>query len=365
MFSRGVNTAIATAEGYNAPKPQTDIEKANDEGHKMTFFYSYRDRANARKPNRPVVDVSAPLNTLDEAHQARRFGTQKVAYGFISLNEFVGTHEEVPYTDTHHTSEIAQLWMLAMNVWWVNNFIARSQSSGAASGNPRTKFAWSIAFSMGFIRLNIASLLGAGGYFYSYEYLYTHGPDCFRIRDPTPNGWKRSWEDGQSTYAARAVASIFPALGYAFYQGRWKKASFFFGLTLATSLYYEYARINVSSGTRLFYSYMANQESTRQAAWGTLAPNLKHRVDPDTHKNESVGQFQLFRITSGTLQNTIWENASHDNVPFLKSGKKFPNPYFNWQKAAQNFNDKPWKVKNDMWQMPTVLNEHVRSGATD
>lgn len=365
MFSRGPNSAIAESEGYNVQRPKTEVERSHDEGHKMSFWYSYVDKKNATARGRPVVDVSAPLNALDEAHQARKFGVQKVAYGFISLNEFTGTYEEVPYTETHHTSEIVRLWFLVSNVWYLNNFLARAQSSGNATGNPRTRYAWAIALSMGWIRVNIATLIGAGGYFYSYEYLYTHGPWPFRIRDPSPNGWKRAWEDGQEAFAARAVASVFPALGYAFFMGRWKKSGFWFVMTLAASLYYEYARRNIVSGSRLFYSYIANQETVRQAAWGSLAPNMKHRVDPDTHKNESAGQFRYFRITSGTLQNTIWENATHENLPLMRSGKMIPNPYFNWQKAPQNYNDKPWKAKNDMWEMPQVLGSQLRSGAMD
>lgn len=364
MFSRGLNEEVLRSEGHNVPKSMTDIERENAAPYKMKFWYNYVDPAH-KNTVRPIVDVSAPFNVLDETHQARKFGVQKVAFNFLSLNEFIGAREDVPYTESHHTSEIVRLWVAALNVWYANYYIARGQVSGNAVGNPRTRFAWTIAFCMGMIRVNLAGLVGAGGYFYTYEYLYTHGPKAFQIRDPTPNGWKRAWEEGQSGYLARAVASIFPPLGYAIFMGRWKKAGFWFTATLLTSLYYEYARQYILSGTRLFYSYLANQESERQAAWGSLAPRLKHRVDPDTNRNESVAQFKYFRIASGTLQNTVWENCTHETQPLVHHGIQIPNPYFNWAKAPQNYNPKPWKVKNDMWEMPQVMNAQMRSSAMD
>ncbi|KAG5498925.1 hypothetical protein GH5_03614 [Leishmania sp. Ghana 2012 LV757] len=364
MFSRGVNEDVLKSEGHNVPKPTTETEQANGEKYKMKLWHNYVDPQH-KNHERPVVDVSSPFNVLDETHQARRYGVQKVAFGFLSLNEFIGVHEEVPYTESHHTSEIFRLWMAGLNVWHMNYFIARAQVSGNATGNPRTKFAWTIAMLMGTIRVNIAGMIGVGGYFYSYEYLYTHGPKPFRIRDPTPNGWKRAWDDGQECYLPRAAASVFPAIGYAFFMGRWKKAGFWFMTTLMAGLYYEYARRNILFGSRLFYSYLANQDSQRQAAWGSLAPNLKHRVDPDTNRNESVAQFKYFRITSGTMQDTVWNNCTHETQPLARGGIKIPNPYFNWLKAPQHYNAKPWKVKNDMWEMPQVMNAQMRSGAMD
>lgn len=364
MFSRGINDEVLKEEGQNVPKPLTQTERANAAPYAMKWWHNYIDPAH-QKTSRPVVDVSSPFNPLDETHQARRYGVQKVAFGMLSLNELIGTREEVPYTDSHHTSEVVKLWMIGWNVWYINYYMARAQSSFNAIGNPRTRFAWTIALAMGVIRLNIAAAIGVGGYFYSYEYLYTHGPKPFRIRDATPNGWKRAWEEGQACYLPRLAASIFPALGYAFFMGRWKKAGFWLVATAVVGLNYEYARRNILSGTRLFYSYIANQDTQRQAAWGSLAPNLKHRVDPDTNRNESVAQFRKFRITSGTMQDTVWENCTHDRLPLARAGIQIPNPYFNWAKAPQNYNEKPWHVKNDMWEMPSVMSAQMRSGAMD
>lgn len=329
--------------------------------HKMSFYYRFADPANSRHlhpelPPKPVVDCSSPFNVLDETHQVRKFGVQKLGWDFLSLNEWTGTHETVPYSDSHHTWEVLKLWLITTNVLQWNYFMARGQASGGIlGGGPRTRFAWNIAFFMSQLRMNLATLIGAGGYFYSYEMLYTYGPACLRIRDPSPNAWRRAWDEGQSTYGARAVSSIFPALGYAFYSGRMKRSAFWFTLTLTTSLYYEYARLNILPGTRLFYSYLANQQADRDAGFGSLAPKLKRRVDPDTNRTESAAQFRHYRVTTGELQNTIWENATHETLPVHHSGMKLPNPYYNWKKAPQTYSKERIKVKNDLWEIPSVI----------
>eukprot|EP00796_Vickermania_ingenoplastis_P000880 gene880-509_t len=371
MFQRSVNETILRNEGLSPSSSGADGCSAQDAPYRMTWWFNFVDPRHSRRlhpelPPKPVVDVSSPFNVLDETHQARRFGTQKVAWGFVSLNEFTGTHEDVPYADSHHTSEIVRLWMAGLNIFQWNQFLSRGMASGGiVGGGPRTRYAWNIALGMSLLRMNIAGLIGVGGYYYSYEYLYTHGPSCFRIRDPFPNAWKRAWDEDQSTYLSRAVASVFPPLGYAFYRGGFKKSMFWFTLTLSASLYYEYARKNILSGSRLFYSYLSNQASDREAGFGSLTPRLKRRVDPDTNRTEAAAQFRYFRITTGELQNTVWENAVHQNIPLHHSGIKLPNPYFNWKKAPQTYNEKPIKVKNDMWELPPVLSARMRAGALD
>lgn len=359
MFTRTFQGSILNSEGYNLPGSD-----GQEKPHTMTFWHSYIDPAHSQK-RRPVVDVSAPYNPLDETHQVRKYGVQKLALGFISLNAFSGVKEEVPYTDSMHTCECVKWWLGGLNVWYVNWFMARAANSFSPVGNPRTRFAWNIAFAMGLLRANIAAIIGVGGYFYSYELLYTYGPWPFRIRDPSPNGWKRAWDEGQTCYAARSAASIFPPLGYAFFMGRWKKTNFWFLMTVACGLQYEYARQFVLSGNRLFYSFQANKEINRQANWGSLMPVLAHRVDPDTNRNASVAQFRYYRITSGTLQDTIWENATHDNLPLFRFALRMPNPYFNWQKAPQAYNKKPYSSKNDLWEMPQVISAQMASSAMD
>ncbi|AAZ10550.1 uncharacterized protein TEOVI_000793400 [Trypanosoma equiperdum] len=350
MFVRKFQGEILKKEGHEPPKG----DKAQG-SHSMSLTTSFVDPENAKR-ERPVVDVSAPYNPLDETHQIRKLGVQKLAIGFLSLNGFTGAHEEVPYTDSMSTYECVRYGMIGLNVWFANFFLVRAGNSGSPVGHPRTRFAWNIAFLMGIIRVNLAGIVGIGGYFYSYEWLYTHGPAMFRIKDPSPNAYKRAWDEGQSCYLSRAAACIFPPLGYAIFMGRWKKTAFWFVFTLAMSMQYEYARHYILPGMRLFYSFQANRETQRQANWGSLAPVLEHRVDPDTNRNASVAASRYMRITQGPLQDTIWANATHENLPFHRYGMKLPNPYYNWQKAPQGYNSKPYRFKNDLWDLPNVLN---------
>nr|CCC89883.1 unnamed protein product [Trypanosoma congolense IL3000] len=352
MFTRTFQGSILNAEGHNLQK-----EGVAPAPHVMTFYHSYIDPENTKR-KRPVVDVSAPYNPLDETHQIRKLGVQKLPLGFLSLNSFIGAIEEVPYTDSMHTYECVKWAMGGLNVWFINWFVARGANSYAPVGHPRTRFAWNIAFVMGVLRTNMAGIVGIGGYFYAYEWLYTHGPPPFRIRDPAPNAWRRAWDEGQSCYAARAAACIFPPLGYAIFMGRWKKTAFWFVTCLCFSMQYEYSRKYILPGMRLFYSFEAKRELQRQANWGSLAPVLEHRVDPDTNRNESVAQSPYFRITSGSLQDTIWANATHENLPFRRYGTQLRNPYYNWQKARQGYNSKAHRNKNDLWELPNVLKSH-------
>lgn len=75
-----------------------------------------------------------------------------------------------------------------MNVLQFNLIIVRRQNAFQFTANPRTKFAWSLVLVMSMLRMNIATLIGAGGHFLSYEYLYTYAPRPIGIKDPTPNG---------------------------------------------------------------------------------------------------------------------------------------------------------------------------------
>lgn len=367
MLSRGANASILEAEEWNKLPPDSASAMAEKRSlysaapHRMQWFWRFVDANNASK-KRPVVDVSMPVNYLDETHQARCFGTQRLGRGFFSLNEITGTYEEVPYTDSHHTSEIVKTGIFLLNVWQIDYLFSRTRNSGTMLSFPHTRFAFNIWIVASMLRVNLAGIIGFGGYFYSYEYLYTHGPWPFRIDDPSPNGWKRAWRDGQECYYSRIAASVWPALAYSFYMHRWKKSAFWFGCTVSLGLLYEYMRRNFLSGNRMYYSVQANKASQLDAGRGSLAPQMRHLVDPDTNHNESVAQFKYFRISSGLMQNTVWENATPENLPLYRPGVKFPNPYYNWRKAPQNYNAQPCRVKNDIWSMPNVLTAGARAG---
>lgn len=353
MFTRTFQGDSLREEGHNLV----------EEPHKMTWTYFFKDR-HRETEGRPVVDVSAPFNAMDETHRVRKFGVAKGFFTFNSLNEVVGAKEQVPYTDSHHSFELGCMGTFGVLSWWVNTFMGRAGIGNTVLHNPHLYFATSVLWWMGVLRTTIGASIASFGYFYSYEYLYTHVPG-FKIRDPSLNAWRRPWDEGQTTYGARLVASIFPALGFAFCSGRLKRVSGVYFLTAAASLQYEYAREYILAGNRLFYNVLAEKQLNREANWGSLSGDLQRRNDPDTHKTAQVSQFRYVRLTAGMLQDTVWENATHETLPLTGMSLKVNNPYFNWQKAPQNYNAAPIKVKNDLWSMPSVLSAQMRSGVLD
>lgn len=353
MFSRAHNEVALREEGLTS----------HETGHQMTWYYKFKNRFQNTE-HRPVIDVSVPFNAMDETHKTRKFGVQKGTLSFVSLNHLTGAHEQVPYTESHHTFEYSCMCTFAVQMIWANTFIGKSGAGNVVMNNPHMYFATSLMTYLGLLRATIGGGVGSFGYFYAYEFLYTYVPG-FKIRDPSLNAWKRPYDEGQSTYLARIGASVFPALGHILYRGRLKRTAMAFILTAGASVQYEYARINVLPGNRLFYNVQAEKFLSREANLGSLAGDMRRKHDHDTGKNASVGQFRYTRMTAGMMQDTIWENATHETLPGSALSYKTENPYYNWQKAPQTYNAKAIRVKNDLWKMPSVLNARNMSGALD
>jgi hypothetical protein len=283
---------------------------------------------------------------------------------FLSLNHFTGAYEDVPYTDSHHTFELSCMFTFMIQMLWINTFIGKIGVGNVVMQNPHMYFATTLMCYLGLFRATIGAAIASFGYFYAYEFLYTYVPG-FKIRDPSPNGWKKAYEEGQTTYLARLGACTFPALGYIFWAGRLKRSGMAFIAPALASMQYEYARSNVMPGNRLFYNVQSEKYLSREATFGSLAGDLRRKNDQDTGKNASVAQFRYVRLTTGLLQDTIWENATHENLPGSSLSYKVNNPYYNWQKAAQAYNAEAIKVKNDLWSLPSVLNARNMSGVLD
>lgn len=361
MHARTIQQDILEKEGLHNYATPTRFD--GDTPYSMSWFYSFLDPTRDRS-HRPTVDVSAPMNPMDEAHRARKYGVQKMGVGFRSMNAWTGVKEEVPYADSQHTYEVAKWTTIGSICTWFNLYIARNMTGNVTIGHPRMFAAWNVAFFAGLTRITAASILGAYGYFYSYEWMYTYAP-FLKINDPTPNGWKRGWDEGQSTFGARALACVFPALANWFYVGSKKRAHIYLCTALFFSLQWEYARIYVMPGNRLFYNFLAEKDLNRQSNFGSLAGTLKRRADPDTGKMEGVHQYKYVQSMNGTFQNIMWDNLTPDTMPLHKAGRKIPNPYFNWQKAAQGYHSSKLERKNDMWKLPPVMDARMMSGAMD
>jgi hypothetical protein len=355
MFTRISNGEALREEGH--------LRGDEPKAHNMTFYSTFKDRFR-EKEGRPVVDVSVPFNAMDETHKARVFGVAKGIVSFLSMNHFTGVKEQVPYTDSHHTFELGCMTTFGIQICWLNTYMGKTGVGNVPMNNPHLYYATSLATYLGFMRVSLAGALASFGYFYAYEYLYTYVPG-FKIRDPSHHGWQDAFAEGQSTYLARIAASVFPSLGYILYTRRLKRSTNAFLITAGISIQYEYARANVFPGSRLFYNVQAEKFLTKEANMGSLAGDFRRRDDPDTGKSLAAGQFRYTRLTSGLLQDTIWENATHETLPGSQLSYKTENPWYNWQKAPQAYNASPITVKNALWKLPTVLNARNMSGALD
>jgi len=329
----------------------------------MTFTYFFKDPRRAGQ-ERPVVDVSAPFNVMDETHRVRKLGVSKTAVTMSSLNGFIGVPEQVPYAESFHSFELGAIGVAGALTMWLNQFIAKASIGNTVLHHPRLVHATNIVFAVGMARTIIASSVGSFGYWYLYEFLYTHVPG-FKIRDPSPNGYRRPCDEGQNTMAARVAAAIMPTIGYILYNGRVKRAMAVMFVTSFVGVQYDYARSYILPGMRNFYNFQASKALGREAQWGSLAGSLHHRNDPDSYRTSTMAQFRYVRLTSGMLQDTVWENATHDNLPLHNMSRKLDNPFFNWQKAPQNYNPQPITFKNSMWSLPSVLDARMRSGVLD
>jgi hypothetical protein len=319
---------------------------------------------------KPVCDVAMPWAAMKESDWAKHHGT---GFGFFwhnSLSHFIGVPETVPYETSLSSLDCAMRGHFMLNLVWLQLFINKAQSSCSNPTNPRTKWAHQVVLYGGFVRVNLAALVGMYGYFYAYETLYTHVPG-FRIRDPSPEGWKRAWEDGQTTYRARIAASVFPIMGHVIYRGTAKRVSAWWATTMYWQYYYEQSRQNGAfNGSMLFFAFTSSQLSEKHAYAGSLAPEKNRATDPDTGRPFWVASYDMLRGNHSRNYERMMDNRSAEYQPAHAAnlntigGINTKNPWFNWQKSAQTYYEKK-NFHTDYWKMPNVLHAHMLSGACD
>lgn len=353
-------------EYFQEPWPifgkQLDTEEVRQ--HKMKMFHPYVDPENAKIAQKPQVDCFSPPSTMREDHWYRTHGQGIGFWTHSSINHFVLTPEVSPYSDSYSTWDVCRFCWGMMNGVYINWYICRVAAGNLNPLNPRTSWAHRVVWQMGMLRVNLAWLVGCCGYFYAYEFLYTYVP-FFRIDDPTPEGWKKVYIDGQSTYMARMVSAVFPALGYVIWKGGFKKSAFWFSFAAWNAFYYEYARFNTFQGTMYFLGFENSLDNERNKKLGQFVPELDRRIDPDTSKPFWVASYKDLRLTHSELQDVIWQYKGHDYCPGAAQGSRFPNPYFNFQKMSQTFYERPILYKTELWQLPNVLSAYTLSGAAD
>lgn len=355
VFSEGPNQRLLVKEGLLVEQPYNGMQ---------LFGVNLNSPANAKLPRKPVVDCSMPTNWSDSTHQSRSLANAAGGNMFPhSIAHFAGVYEQVPYTETYSSYELAKKCQLAAQLATFNKFVGKFFFNGGQPTGPKYSWAHGIWIFSTWFRYNMNTLIGCAGYLYMYEALYTYVPG-FKIRDPSPNGWKRISDDGQTTYEARVGAAIMPMLAHAFNQRSFRGTASTFIVVALAGVWYDLVRMSSGQGMRQMMNFLASQQIDREARYGSLMPESYHRVDGDSNKDERIGQFRYFRLTVGQLQESVWETGGHDYIPMYAGARMIPDPYWNWQKAKQGYGDKI-KFKNDMWKLPSVIDARMMSGAMD
>lgn len=356
MLTTKANEAILIAEdGF--------VKKQDASNWQFRWAYFFKDPMNKLR-DRPKVDVSMPYNPSDETHAARKHGMQMGALFPTSLAHFAGLYDEAPYVTSMSSWECCSIGWVMATLGAFEGYIFKASSAQFNIRNPRVSFAHRIVVGSRFARSQICWLIGVCGYFYSYELLYTYAP-FFKIDDPSSNGWASPWKENQTTYGARAVAAVFPALAQVFWNGSLRGLC---GMTLqwvGLSLWYEFCRCLFFPGQKGFITSKAAMEMEHLAQYGDLQPDMKHHVDGDSMRTDKATMYRFMRHGDGVLSELLQKASVHDERPMVRTLNLVPNPYFNWQKAKQGYEDKPYVVKNDMWEMPSVMGARMRSGAMD
>ena len=348
------NEELLKSEGHNLI-PQE---------HRMRLTTPYKHPSNAQIINKPVVDVSTPFNPLDPGHQARGYGSMVAGWGHTNLlSHIVPTKDEVEGCDSYTSWDTCKWYYTIMVAQFLGNTLSKTQT-GNHPYHARTLWAHRAVFWASMARLNLAWAVGVVPYWYTYEFLYTYVPG-FKIDDPSVTGWKRGYYENQSTYRARIGAAVWVPVGVYAWKRSPRSLSLSFVSASLVGMWYDSVRYYATPGMTNFFQFLAAKDCDRQARYGSLMPNMYHRIDADSNRAELAGQFRYFRLTSGQLQQDQWDNASHDYLPCWRPALKIPNPYYNWQKAPQTYEEKRFVVKNDLWQLPSVINGRMLSGVMD
>lgn len=328
------------------------------------WSHEFRNPSHAKTLDKPVIDCGHIHSNLNEKHWAKKKGDFVGVWSWNNPNHWMYLPEPVkaPYITSYSTRECAYFFYGVMMAWWLNYHAGRYSAGNINAYNPRTRWAHSVVFWTGLFRLHMAWLIGICGYLYSYEFLYTHVPP-FKIRDPSPEGWKRCMDDGQSTFLARFAASIFPGLGFAFWKGAWKKSYIFAGCFCSHSLWYEFCR-PFFMGSMLNLNFQNTQGNDRDGRLGSLMPELERRIDPDTDRGFWISTYPNLRLSHAKTYDEL-QKMNHDYLPFREMNLKIRSPYFNFQKMTQGYRDHPIRFKSQLFELPNVLEARVVSGAMD
>lgn len=326
--------------------------------------YPYVSPRNAEIADKPVANCAKPISTLDPEYQQRRYGSGPGLWVPMSMNHWMMVPEIAPYLESYSSWECC-FWLWGVtNMFWANAYIGRKSAGQVNPLNPRTAWAHRVVLWTTIARIQCAWLFAVVPGIHSYEFLYTHVPG-FKINDPSTEGWKQGWKEGQSTYAARTAASLWTYVGWWIYKGQHKRGVFWTGTCIAMQWYYEFIRIYCGPASDRALYFIASEDSRKMERHGSLAPETYRNFDGDANKPHWIYSYENLRFLHNSLAVQAEINKAHEYQPLCFFMPKIPNPYFDFQKAAQVDRDSNYRYKSDVFKLPEVLSVTMRTGALD
>ena len=333
----------------------------------MRLCHTYKCPSNAYLINKPYVDCARPNAWIDERDWGRGItGSFTLGFNcFNSLNHLFLRPEECDYTETYTSWDMTKWGWTACVFAFMNKFVDDIHDGCVYYHNPRTRWAHHVVFFAGFTRICLAATVSCFGCFYLYEWLYTYAP-FFRLKDASVRGWQQPWKEGQSTFLARYAAMVPVVAGILIWSGRWKRIRLFATGAMMFAFWFELGRVlsfEPSKAALKHNNLSRFMEPERRI--GTLVPDLGRNIDSDNGMPFFATNFPNIHLGQGQMQDVTTENAPFDCLPVSRRNKVIPNPWFNWQKAPQEYRDRPFMYKNDLWELPDVLSARMRAGAME
>ena len=365
----------------DVPRPgriaRSEVEKPGS----MKLFHPYVSPNYAKDEQKPILDMTRPRSAfVEDDYDKCELAEPAMVTRNILFNHWIGGSEIVPYASSYSSGELFGMGWILANIHMVGKtFQLRNASNSNILCNPRQSWAYKTWWRLYLLRGNAAYFTFAGIGLYGYEFLYNFVPG-FKIRDPSPEGYKRYWVNNneQSTVRARIV-SMWLATPLAYYVLKGSFAGSFnlcAILTLAAASW-EWTKVSgaFSHTARTVNFVQNNTVRKRDQQQGSLDLEERRQIDAETDLPKNAQSIKTYYhdlreyfLPAGygdaSWYGKRWAvNAHLDYHPSPRP--RVDNPLFNWQKVTQQYRDKPYRYHTDHFELPTVLSSNALYGVGD
>jgi len=148
-------------------------------------------------------------------------------------------------------------------------------------------------------------------------------------------------------------------------EGTFKRAGFLTAMHIFVQEYYELGRWGAHNGSLRALYYQAARDADKYERHGSLTPETTRQVDVNSAKPNWAFSYETMRMNHSETYQMAMKYKNHDYQPLNNIGCHIPNPYYDFQKAAQM--DRPFmpRFKSETWKHPQVMGTRMMSGAID